>query len=160
MKRDFPVIDADGHVIEDIKQLREFLPGAYQKEEGKREYVLLPRDGWMRGALTPRKREDPDPTRWLGFLDACGISTTVLYTSAGLSIGLVHDSDWAVVVARAYNDWLHEHFLRASPRFKGVALLAVQEPAEAAKELERCVRDYGMVGGMLAVAATSTELWQ
>ena len=150
MKREFPVIDADGHVIEDIKQLREFLPGAYQKEEGKREYVLLPRDGWMRGALTPRKREDPDPKRWMAFLDACGISTTVLYTSAGLSIGLVHDSDWAVVVARAYNDWLHEHFLRVSPRFKGVALLAVQEPAEAAKELERCVRDYGMVGGMLA----------
>ena len=59
-------------------------------------------------------------------------------------------ADWAVVVARAYNDWLHEHFLRVSPRFKGVALLAVQEPAEAAKELERCVRDLGMVGGMLA----------
>ena len=78
MKREFPVIDADGHVIEDIKQLREFLPGAYQKEEGKREYVLLPRDGWMRGALTPRKREDPDPKRWMAFLDACGISTTVL----------------------------------------------------------------------------------
>jgi hypothetical protein len=76
------------------------LPGAFHKEDGKREYVLLPRDGWMRGALTPRKREDPDPTRWISFLDACGISTTVLYTSAGLSIGLVHDSDWAVVVAR------------------------------------------------------------
>ena len=150
MKREFPVIDADGHVIEDIKQLREFLPGAFQKEDGKREYVLFPRDGWMRGALSPRQREHPDAERWIKFLDHCGISTTVLYTSAGLSIGLIHDADWAVIMARAYNDWLHQYFLRVNPRFKGVALLAIQEPQEAAKELERCVRDLGMVGGMLA----------
>ena len=92
MKREFPVIDADGHVIEDIKQLREFFPGAFQKEDGKREYVLFPRDGWMRGALSPRQREHPDAERWIKFLDHCGISTTVLYTSAGLSIGLIHDA--------------------------------------------------------------------
>jgi len=150
VKRPFPVIDADGHVIENVQELRAFLPNAFHKEDGKREYVLFPRDGWMRGALTPRKREHPDAARWLNFLDSCGISTTVLYTSAGLSIGLIHDADWAVVLARAYNDWLHEHFLRVNPRFKGVALLAIQEPAEAAKELERCVHDLGMVGGMLA----------
>jgi predicted TIM-barrel fold metal-dependent hydrolase len=44
---------------------------------------------------------------------------------------------------------LQQYFLRVSPRFQGVALLPVQDPAEAAKELERCVRDLGMVGGML-----------
>jgi uncharacterized protein len=39
--------------------------------------------------------------------------------------------------------------LSVSPRFQGVALLAMQEPLEAAKELERAVRDLGMVAGML-----------
>jgi 2,3-dihydroxybenzoate decarboxylase len=56
-------------------------------------------------------------------------------------LGLLHDADFAIVLARAYNDWLHQYFLRVSPRFQGVALLPVQDPAEAAKELERCVRD-------------------
>jgi hypothetical protein len=149
MKRSFPIVDADGHVIENIQQFREFLPAHFHGEDGKREYVLFPRDGWARGALTPRKREHPDAARWLEFLDACGIDATVLYTSAGLALGLLHDADFAVVLARAYNDWLHQYFLRFSPRFQGVALLPVQDPPEAAKELERCVRDLGMVGGML-----------
>ena len=35
MKRAFPVIDADGHVIEDIQQLREFLPGAFQAKTAR-----------------------------------------------------------------------------------------------------------------------------
>jgi predicted TIM-barrel fold metal-dependent hydrolase len=52
-------------------------------------------------------------------------------------------------LAHAYNDWLHHDFLSVSPRFQGVALLAPQEPAEAAKELERAVGELGMVGGML-----------
>jgi uncharacterized protein len=150
MKRPFPVVDADGHVIENIRQFREFLPSQFHGEDGKREYVLFPRDGWARGALTPRKREHPDAARWMEFLDACRIDATVLYTSAGLALGLLHDADFAIVLARAYNDWLHQYFLRVSPRFQGVALLPVQDPPEAAKELERCVRDYGMVGGMLA----------
>ena len=49
MKRPFPVIDADGHVIENIRQFREFLPSQFHGEDGKREYVLFPRDGWSRG---------------------------------------------------------------------------------------------------------------
>ena len=36
-------------------------------------------------------------------------------------------------MARAYNDWLHQYFLRVNPRFKGVALSAIQEPHEAAR---------------------------
>ena len=49
MKRSFPVIDADGHGVENVQELRAFLPSAFQKEDGKREYALFLRDGWMRG---------------------------------------------------------------------------------------------------------------
>jgi hypothetical protein len=149
MKRAFPVIDADGHVIERDRDLRKFLPAPYRGVEGKREYPLFSWDGWARGALAPHQREQPDAALWTRFLDATGIAATVLYPNDGLNIGLLRDPDWAVALARAYNDWLHYDFLSVSPRFQGVALMAVQDPQEAAKELERAVRDLGMVGGML-----------
>ena len=41
MKRSFPVVDADGHVIERDRELREFLPAPYRGVAGKREYPLF-----------------------------------------------------------------------------------------------------------------------
>jgi uncharacterized protein len=149
MKRPFPVVDSDGHVLERDRELREFLPPQFRAVEGKREYPLFSWDGWARGALSPHKREHPDAKLWMRFLDATEIAMTVLYPNDGLNIGLLRDADWAVALARAYNDWLHHDFLRMSPRFQGVALLAPQEPIEAEKELERSVQDLGMVAGML-----------
>jgi predicted TIM-barrel fold metal-dependent hydrolase len=149
VKRSFPIIDADGHVLERDRELRQFMPPEFRAVEGKREYPLFSWDGWARGALSPRQREHPSVELWLRFLDATEIAMTVLYPNEGLNIGLQRDGDWAVALARAYNDWLHHDFLRASPRFKGVALLVPQEPNEAAKELERAVRELGMAAGML-----------
>jgi predicted TIM-barrel fold metal-dependent hydrolase len=149
MKRSFPVIDSDGHVLERDRELREFLPSQFRAVPGKREYPLFAWDGWARGALSPHRREHPSVELWLRFLDATEIALTVLYPNEGLNIGLQRDRDWAVALACAYNDWLHHDFLSVSPRFHGVALLAVQEPKEAAKELERAVCELGMVAGML-----------
>jgi uncharacterized protein len=149
MRRPFPVIDADGHVLERDRELREFLPPEYRAIQGKREYPLFAWDGWARGALSPDQREHPSVELWLRFLEATEIQLTVLYPNEGLNIGLQRDRDWALALARAYNDWLHHEFLRASPRFQGVALLAPQDPAAAACELERAVKDLGMIAGML-----------
>lgn len=149
MKRRFAVIDADGHVLERDRELREFLPPEYRAVDGKREYPLFAWDGWARGALSPQKREHPSVELWLRFLDATEIQMTVLYPNEGLNIGLQRDRDWALALARAYNDWLHHEFLRVSPRFQGVALLAPQDPVAAAGELERAVKERGMVAGML-----------
>ena len=85
--RPFPVIDADGHVIERDHELREFLPDPTGGAQGKRRYALFPWNGWARGGLAPHRREHPDPARWIGFLDACGITATVLYPSDGLRRG-------------------------------------------------------------------------
>ena len=56
MKRSFPVIDADGHILEKDHELREFLPPEFRAVPGKREYPLFSWDGWARGALSPTKR--------------------------------------------------------------------------------------------------------
>ncbi len=126
----FPVIDADGHVLEQDRELREFLPAEFRAVPGKREYPLFSWDGWARGAFSPHQREHPSVELWLRFLDATEIALTVLYPNEGLNIGLQRDRDWAVALARAYNDWLHHDFLSVSPRFQGVALLAPQEPVK------------------------------
>ena len=73
----------------------------------------------------------------------------MLYPTAGLAYGLVRDPDWAVALARAYNDWLYDRFTRRSPRLKGVALIPLQEPAEAVRELRRAVGELGFVAAVL-----------
>ncbi len=78
-----------------------------------------------------------------------GLEATVVYPTAGLSLGLIQDPEWAAIVARGYNSWLAAAYLQADPRIKGVALLPPQDVAAAARELERCVRELGMVGGLL-----------
>src|SRR2546429_9947375 len=45
---------------------------------------------------------------------------------------------------------LHEEFITKSPRLQAVALLPLQDPEAAAAELERGVRQLGLVGAMLA----------
>src|ERR1041384_6510880 len=83
------------------------------------------------------------------FLDEVGIGTTVLYTSAGLAFGKVVSRDWAIELARAYNNWLYDTYLSKSSRFKAMGLIPLQEPVEAVAELRRMVRDLGFCGAML-----------
>jgi predicted TIM-barrel fold metal-dependent hydrolase len=152
-----PVIDADGHVMERDSEIREYLPAPYRDLMWVQTYSFFPSlDGWFRGFTSPGKRDDPDASTWLRFLDDCGIERTVLYPTAGLAVGLIQDRDWAVALTRAYNDWLYERFMRVSPRLIGMAILPVQAPAQAARELRRAVEELGMPGAVLP-AVTVTD---
>jgi predicted TIM-barrel fold metal-dependent hydrolase len=48
-----------------------------------------------------------------------------------------------------YNNWLYDRYCRVDARLKGVALLPVHNPQEAASELRRAVQQFGMVAGLL-----------
>ncbi|OGQ22626.1 MAG: hypothetical protein A3C54_05880, partial [Deltaproteobacteria bacterium RIFCSPHIGHO2_02_FULL_60_17] len=87
------------------------------------------------------------------------IELTVLYPTQGLTHAAIQDRDWAVVLARAYNDWLYHRFMKASPRLAGVALLPVQDIGEAVKELRRSVTELGMVGAVLPAVAPGGKLF-
>ena len=150
------VIDADGHVVESDVELLQYLPPPYAGREDLLRMPFFPTlDGWHRPArrvadgrahVLPR----PDIADWRAYLDEARIGATVLFPTAGLAFGLVADPEWAVALARAYNDWLHDRFLRHDPRqVKGVALLPLQSVPHAVRELERAVRDLGMVGAVL-----------
>ena len=87
---------------------------------------------------------------WEFFLDAVGISQTVLYPNFGLTIGRVRDLDYAVGLTQAYNDWLADTYLRhTSGKFQAAALLPMQVPEAAAAELRRAVIDLGFRAGVM-----------
>jgi predicted TIM-barrel fold metal-dependent hydrolase len=89
------------------------------------------------------------PNEWLGMIEAANLEQAVLYPTKGLRIGNISHPDWSCIVAHAYNDWLYHTYLKADSRFKGVALIPLQDIDEAVTELRRAVVELGMVGGML-----------
>lgn len=170
MKRG-PVIDADGHVVESDQEIFEYLPSPYRGEQQLFAYPFFPTlDGWHRSARRVTDAsgiyiERPSAEDWLSYLDEANIAATVLFPTSGLAFGLIADPLWAMGLARGYNDWLHDRFLRVNPtRLRGMALVPVQDPAEAAREVRRATADLGMVGAVLPAvglprAYGSREFW-
>jgi len=66
-----------------------------------------------------------------------------------MHIGQIGNPRYAVELCCAYNDFLHEQFLTQDRRFRGMALLPLQDVPSAVKELRRVVKSHGMVGGIL-----------
>jgi aminocarboxymuconate-semialdehyde decarboxylase len=60
------------------------------------------------------------------------------------------DAGLAVEAATAFNDGLADAIAPDRARFGGWAMLPMQDPDMAARELRRCVRDLGFVGGHIA----------
>jgi len=80
-------------------------------------------------------------------MDESGIDLQLLLlTSPGVQ---VFDGPTGVALARSSNDQLAEAVRRHPTRFAGLAAIAPQDPAEAAKELERGVRRLGLKGAVI-----------
>jgi predicted TIM-barrel fold metal-dependent hydrolase len=157
MIANYAPIDADGHVMETDDELRRYLPAPF---EGRRALTALfpSLDGWPRST---RKAPDATPglQKWRLFLDRSGVAGSVLYPTMGLAMAHIKDVKWAAVMARCYNDYLYGEYLQQEPkRLYGVALLPVQDISAAAEELERCVKDLKMVGGVIPAAGLAKGL--
>jgi 2,3-dihydroxybenzoate decarboxylase len=80
-------------------------------------------------------------------MDATGIAMQILsLTSPGVQI---FDSETAVAIARSANDELAAAIAAHPTRYAGLAAIAPQNPAEAAKELDRSVRTLGLKGAIV-----------
>jgi uncharacterized protein len=148
------VIDGDGHVMEDTAGIISHLEPPYRDVAHRKGVIFPPLDHLHAGRAveTPPQRDQRPavgPEGWLDFLDDVGIEWTVLYPTVGLAYGKIVSLDYAVAVSRAYNDWLHATYLRFNPRFKGMAIIPMQDPEEAVKELRRAVTELGMFGAMM-----------
>lgn len=142
------IIDADGHVTETQDQVAKYLDDPYRRRPPVA--LFYPWDGWDRRLLGTLGEVASTADEWLRALDKGGMEAVVLYPTLGLFMSFLRDREWAAALCRAYNTFLHEAFITVSPRLKGVALLPVQDPAAAAQELRRAVRELGHVGGMLS----------
>jgi len=142
------IIDADGHINDYAggEEIARFMP------EGNRSSTVFPIIDHLHFQYLRKNRGEmssPGPKEWDQFLEESGIEWTVVYPSAGLAVGRLVSIDWAVAACRAYNNWLYEKFVRVSPRIKGMALIPIQDVDSAVEELDRAVRQLGMLGAML-----------
>ncbi len=73
----------------------------------------------------------------------------VILSIAGPGVQAERDTAVARRRAKAANDFLAAQIQQRPKRYGGFAHLAMQDPAEAAAELERCVRELGFQGAMI-----------
>jgi hypothetical protein len=73
----------------------------------------------------------------------------MVHTEEGGGAGWRYAPDMATTIAHNANSELAEAIRKNPSRFAGFASLNLREPLTAAKELERCIREFGFHGGML-----------
>jgi len=170
------IIDADGHVQEARIPWRDLLPEPYRARAPKLvednrgvpfimvEGKLCPKPvGKGCGFVgTPRSRSPQpttgmsDPVQRLKDMDLEGIDTAVLFGSSPfLSLPFIEDKDLAGAMAEVYNNWLAEYCKADSRRLKGVAVLPIQDPPQAVKEMRRSVEELGFVAVSTPVHSAS-----
>ena len=86
--------------------------------------------------------------RRLREMDQHGIDLMILSLNAP-TVQAIPDPVHAYELSRRANDFLAEQVARRPDRFQGFAALPMQSPELAARELERCVKDLGMVGALV-----------
>jgi predicted TIM-barrel fold metal-dependent hydrolase len=148
------MIDADGHVRETDPEIIEYMSAGYRtRRDAMLYFPLTPHHGWHRSIpANDFRRQDfrvPNWREWASKLDEGGLDLTVLYPTRFMHVGQIGNPSYAVELCRAYNDYLNDKFLTHDRRFRGMALLPLQDPVAAVKELRRAVTKYGMLGGIL-----------
>jgi len=140
--KNFPIIDADGHVSESNESLKRHLKREY------RNRPLMHSEAWDRtfGGTLGKRNEDPKVQ--LTDMDVDGIDIQAIFPSH-LSLAAEKETDLALDIARAYNDWLAEFCAADARRLKGVAMIALHDVSAAIKEARRAVEELGFVGVMM-----------
>ncbi len=91
-----------------------------------------------------------EPRRYVEENLGDGVAASVLYPSEALLAYSISDSALCSATMRAYNDYIAEFCSEDPLRLKGIALVNVDEPAEAVGEMKRC-REKGLAGAMISV---------
>lgn len=82
-------------------------------------------------------------------MDASGIDYAIVSLTCPGIEGIL-DADEAVELARKTNDAIYENYVKAHPtRFGFFCCVPMQKSEEAAKELERCVKELGAKGALI-----------
>jgi predicted TIM-barrel fold metal-dependent hydrolase len=144
-------IDADGHIIEKENDIRKYL----QEPWNRRSTALRPGDQpWdnhmfdsfqserVWGKLSAREQIG----RWHELMDEHQIETAVCFPTGSGSIVRLQEVPFQIAVARACNDHFAAEYNALSDRVKCVGVLPMRSPQAAAEELERAVKERGIIG--------------
>jgi predicted TIM-barrel fold metal-dependent hydrolase len=168
---DHPVIDSDGHLIEYLPLVRDFLV----EEAG--EGVAQGFDCMVTSALPRVSVPDPAQRRQLGIhsagvwgiptrntldratvmlpelmyrrLDELGIDFAVLYPTYGLTVTALPQAELRCALARALNRYYAEVYADFRDRLEPVAAIPTFSPDEAVAELDHAVGELGLKTVML-----------
>jgi predicted TIM-barrel fold metal-dependent hydrolase len=170
------MISSDSHIIEppDLwvdrvdKEFAERAPRVEREDTGDWWYIDGKKSMSFLGVQTgDRFEKDPteliiearfeqvrhaayDPALYVDENLTDGIIAQVIYPSEALLVYSIGDSALCSAAMRAYNDYIADFCSYDTGRMKGIALLNVDDPADAVAEMTRC-RNMGLAGVMITV---------
>lgn len=164
------LFDSDGHLVESLADMAPFLHPAVRANAIERSgigralsmsapAIFGSLDGLhfvdVSGTKPPRVREKVSDHRtgsaedWIVVLDKGRMEGSVLYPTEALGVGALRNPEYASSICRSYNDYVGDCYGKKNSRLYPIAILPMQSPQEAARELRRAVRELGFLGGML-----------
>jgi uncharacterized protein len=168
LKAGFKVIDCNRHVIEPIDLWDRWLDEPYKSQQvvqvdnnrgtvsvSGRAVFTPPRNVFddvdYRNVFARASAQCFSPESNLADMDVQGIDTALLLPTLGMYVPWADfiDPPLAAALCAAYNNWLHSYCSVQSSRLEGVALLPLQDPAGAVRELERAVEELGFVAAFM-----------
>jgi len=147
------VADLDFHLIETEEDLLPYLEEPYES--------MLSRDGVAASHYNPTKffldgvdgEEGPEATytkaEVKSVMEEMGIDRVTLNPGTNLNLVTVHNDDYAVALASAYNEWVTDTFLDASEGMYGSMRFSPRYPERAAEEIEKWADHDAIVGAIL-----------
>jgi predicted TIM-barrel fold metal-dependent hydrolase len=162
---DHPVVDADGHLIEFIPLIRDYVVELGGAALGARFDVLVESSRLTRGLdANERRAYGLSRTGWWGLparntldratatlpgllyerLDELGIDFAVLYPTLGLAAMAIDDDELRRALARACNRYYAEQYRDFADRLGPVGIVPTYTPEEAIAELDYATSELGL----------------
>jgi uncharacterized protein len=127
-----------GKKVDDARKLRERAMKGDLKPEEVRGLAPKPEDTYLKGAAFGTM----DMKERLKLLDQEQMAKAILYPTIGLLWEAeLFDAELSGAYCRAYNRWIADFCRDSGGRLLPIAHLSLGDPAEAARELERAVKD-------------------
>ena len=164
---DHPVVDADGHIIEFIPLVRDFVAEAAGEAVARRFDTVVGSAGVVRQLdAATRRAQGISRTGWWGVparntldratamipkvlydrLDSIGIDVAILYPTVGLIPMVLDDEELRRALARACNRYYAECYAEYGDRLLPVGIIPTSTPDEAIAELEYATSELGLRG--------------
>lgn len=164
---DHPVVDADGHIIEFIPLVRDFVVEEAGESVAQRFDAVVGSAAVLRQLdAATRRSQGISRTGWWGVparnsldratvmlpkllynrLDAIGIDVAILYPTLGLIPMALDDEELRRALARACNRYYADCYAEFADRLLPVGIIPTYSPDEAIAELEHATGALGLRG--------------